>query len=272
MNVIETLVKSKTFKKGMDKLYGFGASVVVLGALFKLQHWQGADIMLTAGLVTEAFIFFFSALNSEPEPETVNAEVMNNGSMGVNGLSSFGGDAQSALGGNGFIALARFDKMVDEAQITPGMLQALGQGMRKLGETAENMNSVGNVSVASNQYMQTIRSADKSLAKLSKSYEKAISRVATNANLKYNSISNSLTVIEQEAAVYQYHMKSINKDLSDLSTVYKLQKREAYNYLNDMAESAADTQRYREEIKKLNENLSALNNVYGNMLNAMKVS
>ena len=56
-------------------------------------------------------------------------------------------------------------------------------------------------------------------------------------------------------------MKTINRSLSDMSTVYMLQKREAAEYLNDMAETAADTKRYREEIKKLNENLSALNNV-----------
>jgi gliding motility-associated protein GldL len=45
----------------MAKLYGLGASVVIVGALFKIMHWPGAGIMLTAGLLTEAVIFFFSA-------------------------------------------------------------------------------------------------------------------------------------------------------------------------------------------------------------------
>jgi gliding motility-associated protein GldL len=272
MSAIDTLVQSKVFKKVMDKLYGFGASVVVMGALFKLEHWNGADYMLTAGLVTEAVIFFFYAFNSETEPESVEAELVESSNLGLNGLSTFSGDSQNAIGGNGFIALARFDKMIDEAQITPRMLQDLGHGMRKLGETAENMNSIGNVSVASNQYMNTIKSADKSLARLSKTYEKTISRVTLKTAVKYNSIADSLSVIEQEAQTYKHHMSSINKDLSDLSMVYRMQKREAFSYLNDMAESAADTKKYREEIKKLNENLSALNNVYGNMLNAMKSS
>lgn len=271
MNAINALMQSKGFKKGMDKLYGIGASVVVLGALFKLEHWNGADYMLTAGLVTEAVIFFFYAFNSEEEPESVEAEIVGNHPMGFSGLPNFSSIDQNAIGGNGFIALARFDKMIDEAQITPRMLQDLGHGMRKLGETAENMNSIGNVSIASNQYMNTIKSADKSLAKLSKTYEKTIMKVASNTAVKYNSISNSLSVIEHEAQTYKYHMNSINKDLSELSKVYRLQKREAFNYLNDMAESAADTKKYREEIKKLNENLSALNNVYGNMLQAMTV-
>ena len=53
---------SKRFKNGMAKLYGWGASIVILGALFKLQHWTGAGAMLTIGLTIEAIIFFFSAL------------------------------------------------------------------------------------------------------------------------------------------------------------------------------------------------------------------
>jgi len=273
MSGIDTLVQSKAFKKTMDKLYGFGASVVVLGALFKLQHWAGADYMLTAGLVTEAVIFFFYAFNSEPEPEHVNAEVIESPQVRFDSITSFQANQQpAALGGEGFFALSNFDKMLAEAEITPRMLQELGIGMRKLGETASTMNSMGNVSVVSNQYMKTIKSADLSLAKLSKTYEDTISKVTSKTVFKFKSIANSLSVIEDEAMTYQRNMKSINRSLSDMSTVYMLQKREAAEYLNDMAETAADTKRYREEIKKLNENLSALNNVYGNMLNAMKVS
>jgi gliding motility-associated protein GldL len=273
MNGMETLVQSKAFKKTMDKLYGFGASIVVLGALFKLEHWQGADYMLTAGLVTEAVIFFFYAFNSEAEPEVVNAEVVESQQARFDSITSFQSNQQPvALGGEGFFALSNFDKMLAEAEITPRMLQELGVGMRKLGETASMMNSMGNVSVASNQYMKTIKSADLSLAKLSKTYEDTISKVTSKTVFKFKSIANSLTVIEDEAMTYQRNMKSINRSLSDMSTVYMLQKREAAEYLNDMAETAADTKRYREEIRKLNENLSALNNVYGGMLNAMKVS
>ena len=52
--------QGRTFKKIMGKLYGWGASVVILGALFKLQHWEGAGLMLIVGLGTEALIFFMS--------------------------------------------------------------------------------------------------------------------------------------------------------------------------------------------------------------------
>jgi len=59
--------QTEQFKNLMAKLYGWGASVVILGALFKILHWPGADIMLILGLGTESIIFFFSAF--EPTKE-----------------------------------------------------------------------------------------------------------------------------------------------------------------------------------------------------------
>ena len=50
----------------MPKIYGLGAAVVIIGALFKIQHWEGAGIMLTVGLLTEAVIFFLSAFQPQP--------------------------------------------------------------------------------------------------------------------------------------------------------------------------------------------------------------
>jgi gliding motility-associated protein GldL len=60
MNVSD-LVQSSGWKNFMAKLYGMGASVVIIGALFKINHWPGGSFIITLGLVTEAIIFFFSA-------------------------------------------------------------------------------------------------------------------------------------------------------------------------------------------------------------------
>ncbi|MDO7741275.1 MAG: gliding motility protein GldL, partial [Flavobacteriales bacterium] len=58
---------SKGWKNLMAKMYGIGASVVIIGALFKIQHWPGAGPMLVLGLGTEAIIFFFSAFEKPHE-------------------------------------------------------------------------------------------------------------------------------------------------------------------------------------------------------------
>lgn len=56
-----SMFETKKWKLFMAKLYGFGAAVVIVGALFKIQHWPGAGPMLILGLGTEAVIFAFSA-------------------------------------------------------------------------------------------------------------------------------------------------------------------------------------------------------------------
>jgi gliding motility-associated protein GldL len=55
------LVRTRQYRNFMAKLYGLGASVVIIGALFKINHYMGADYMLIVGLGTESLIFFFSA-------------------------------------------------------------------------------------------------------------------------------------------------------------------------------------------------------------------
>src|ERR1043165_5964649 len=57
MNAIQLFFETKQGKYLKNLIIGLGASVVLLGALFKIQHWQGAGVMLTAGMITEAFIF-----------------------------------------------------------------------------------------------------------------------------------------------------------------------------------------------------------------------
>lgn len=69
LNITE-IVQSDGWKNFMAKLYGLGAAVVIIGALFKLMHWKGASIALILGMGTEAVIFFFSAF--EPPHEEVD--------------------------------------------------------------------------------------------------------------------------------------------------------------------------------------------------------
>jgi len=274
---LDKIIQSKGFKDFLAKLYSIGAAVVVLGALFKIQHWTGAGFMLSTGLITEAIIFFFYAFETNDEPDQVYSEIIENQVDGTEELTSYNVKQRGSLSGggssigSGSLALARFDEMLENAEITPDMFQQLGVGMRKLGETTANMNSMGDVSAASINYMKTIKTADESLGKLAKTYETTMTKVTVNTVFKYKSIANSLTIIEDEAKSYQKQMVTLNKNLSDLNTVYKLQKEGAAEYLKDMAESAVESKKYHEQMKKLNENLVAMNMVYGNMLGAMKV-
>jgi len=268
---IQRLTQGKTFKSAMTKLYGFGASVVVLGALFKLEHWNGADYMLTAGLVTEAIIFFFYAFESQEDehpplvyPNVIISEDDDMDEVVPRRVSKLAED------GNGSVALARFDEMLVNGDITPDLLLRFGDGLRKLGDTAEHMNTMGDVFAASTKYMKTIESADESLERLAKAYESSILRVTSKTVFKYQSIASSLTAIEEESKKYQTELESLNKNLYTLNSIYRVQVQGAEEYLKDMAESAVETKKYRDQMKELNSNLSTLNKNYKNMIGMMK--
>jgi gliding motility-associated protein GldL len=269
---MQRLMQSKGFKGAMTKLYGFGASVVVLGALFKLEHWAGADYMLTAGLVTEAVIFFFYAFeNQEDEhPPLVYPNVIIDADDELEEVVPRRVGSKMSDDGNGSLALAKFDEMLMNGDITPDLLLRFGDGLRKLGDTAEHMNTMGDVFAASTKYMKTIEIADESLEKLAKAYESSILRVTSKTVFKYQSIASSLTVIEEESKRYQSELETLNKNLSTLNSIYKVQVQGAEDYLKDMADSAAETKKYKEQMKELNSNLSTLNKNYKNMIGMMK--
>jgi len=286
------LVQSSGWKNFMAKLYGLGAAVVIIGALFKIQHWPFAQEMLTLGLSTEALIFFFSAfepLHEEIDWSLVYPELAgipgDEGELPAHGKQHGGGGGGFGGGGGaGSAALAKFDEMLEKAEITPDLFQKLGVGMKKLSEATANMNAMGDVSAASAKYMGTIKNADESLGKLADSYQ-STTKVINETGSNYKNIADSLSVIEVGGKSYQQQLESLNKNLSALNSAYELQLKGTSNnvkesdalykgiqgLMKDLTESAGDTKKYREQITKLNDNLSALNNVYGNMLSAMNV-
>jgi len=291
------LVQSSGWKNFIAKLYGLGASVVIVGALFKIQHWPLAGTMLTIGLLTEAVIFFFSAF--EPLHEEIDwslvypelAGIPEEGEELAAGGTGKHRDAISrGMGGGGFgggagsAALVRFDEMLEKAEITPELFQKLGVGMKKLGDSTANITAMGDISTASTKFMGTMNVANDSLGKLAESYQ-STTKVINETGANYKNIADSLSTIEVGGKSYQQQLESLNKNLSALNAVYELQKKGADDHIKeaeslykglqglmkDLTDSAGDTKKYREQITKLNDNLSALNNVYGNMLSAMNV-
>ncbi len=285
------LVQSSGWKNFMAKLYGIGASIVIIGALFKIQHWPLAGLMLTVGLCTESIIFFFSAfepLHEEVDwtlvyPELAGIPEEEPGALGARD-SGFRGGIGGGGGGGGSLALSKFDEMLEKAEITPDLFQKLGVGMQKLSETTSNINVMGDVSAASAKYMNTIHAANESLNKLSETYQ-ATTRTINDTQLTYGKMAETVSIIDSGGKSYQQQLESLNKNLSALNAVYELQRKGADEHMResdnlqkgiqglmkDINDSAGDAKKYRDQIAKLNDNLTALNNVYGNMLAAMNV-
>ncbi len=164
---------SKAWKNFMAKLYGIGAAVVIIGALFKIQHWPGANAMLIVGLGTEAFIFFFSAFeppHEDPDWSLVYPELAH----------GHGGDDEDEEDELPTLTLdddrpvtEQLDDMLEQAKIGPELIRSLGDGMRSLGEQASKLSEVSDAAVVTNEYVDSIKSATTRVGTLSESYETA---------------------------------------------------------------------------------------------------
>ena len=257
---------SKGWKKFMAKLYGFGASVVIIGALFKIQHWPGAGIMLTVGLGTEAVIFFFSAF--EPIHEEIDWSLVYPELAGLHG-----GEEESKAIEDESSVTESLDKMLEDAKIGPDLIQSLGEGMRNLSDSTKKMSDISDASLATNEYVSSIKSASKNVNSLSDTYTKAAQSLtglagATDAG---ENVGNQLQVVSKNLsalnASYELQLQGAGENLKTTNKFYE----NINKMMENLSATVTDTQKYKEEIAALSSNLAALNNVYGNMLNAMNV-
>jgi len=258
------LTQGKTFKQFMAKLYGWGASIVIIGALFKIQHWPFAGTFLTVGLLTEAVIFFFSAF--EPPHEEVDWSLVYPELAGMHDPNHKKEDRKKAD------AVAQhLDKLLSDAKIGPDLIQSLGTGLKSLGENTAKLSNLSDASVATEDYLKNVKVASKSVGDLTLSYNKAADAMT------------QLTAATGDVKVYNEQVQNAGKNLAALNAVYELQLRDSNTHLKETTKfyeginmmmsslnaSVEDTKKYKEEVNKLAKNLSSLNTVYGNMLSAM---
>ncbi|MEQ8325382.1 MAG: gliding motility protein GldL [Vicingaceae bacterium] len=269
MGFSEFLFETKKGKKMMGMLYGFGASIVIVGALFKIMHWPGAGIMLTVGLLTEAVIFAFSAF--EPPHMEVDWSLVYPELAGMDEEMDLLMEEESDDKGS---ITEQLDHMLEDARIGPELIESLGTGLRSLADNASKISDVSGAAASTSEYTESLQEASSRVKELSDSYVKA------SENL------NALVVSEEEGTEYSNNFRNITKNLSALNSVYELQLQtvnehmqntsQAYEGIGQLIDSLSSsiegTQQYKENISKLASNLTSLNTVYGNMLTAMNVS
>ncbi|MDR0969823.1 MAG: gliding motility protein GldL [Lentimicrobiaceae bacterium] len=267
MEKIQNFFDNKVYKDFMSMLYGWGASVVIAGALFKILHWKGADVMLMVGMLTEAIIFFFSAFekrHEDPKWERVYPQL-------ADGKKSNGKVVTPTATTES--ASQKLDKMFEEANIDAALIDRLGKGLNKLSDNANQMADVTNAAAATNEYVKVMHKATESIGSLSSSYAKASEIVSKSVEgLGVNQIDGE-------------QLQQISKRISSLNTAYELQLESSKKaadissklnetlggYLNEVSKSAANTEQFNKEMHNLSTRMNALNTVYGNMLSAMNV-
>jgi gliding motility-associated protein GldL len=268
MNPVVLFFETNTGKYVKNFIIGVGASIVLLGALFKLQHWKGAGAMLTIGMCTEAFIFcllglipphkdyywerYYPNLDENPHVEAYR--------KGVHFESGKGHPTAS------------LDKMMEDAKINPANIARLGENFQRFGKTVEQMKDITDVTAATGAYSQSAREAADALGQMKTTFQGA-----ANTMNSFNAAAEDTTKFHEQVVV-------LSRNLGTLNQIYEVELQDANNHLkamnkfysnlvsasDAMASSATDANAAKEQIGLLAKNLGTLNQIYGNMLSAMQ--
>lgn len=273
-------------KRVVGAVYSIGASVVIIGALFKIMHWPGAGIVLTAGMCTEAFLFMIGILDKphvdyhwdhifpaltakEPDP------IQYSGTLG-----GFGGGNQIA-GGQGIPGMEKLPEE-DAKRIT--------ESIKNMSETAAQLAGISRVAGLTDSYANNLAKASEAAAQFATKQEK-LEEASNTLLASYSGIAGNMSAAQDNTKTFAERAGELSKNLGSINTAYELQLKgiqgqaaaieNQSNKINAVSadfeklqsavsNSAKNMEAYRQMTDQLAKNVSDLNNVYGNMLNAIK--
>ncbi len=260
------LPKVTGFKKYLHLASCFGAAIVIVGALFKIMHWPGASTALIAGLGTEALLFILFGLDIPHEEYDWSLAYPELGGMGSHEEEEHG-----ALKGSNLPVSNQLDAMLADAKIGPELIESLGAGMRSLSDNASKMGDLSSAHLATNEYVDSVKSATANVSNLADTYQKAAQSMVSlaSSNDAGTSIGDSLAKVSQNLtalnATYELQLQGSRTHLDATEKFYG----GLADLMKNLHDSVDDTKKYRQEMSQLSSNLTALNGIYGNMLGAM---
>jgi gliding motility-associated protein GldL len=195
-------------KKVMNFAYGMGAAVVIIGALFKIQHWQGASAMLIIGLGVEAFIFALSAFDPVDKdldwslvyPELAGGEAQ------TKPLKKE--DPQEAQG----LLSQKLDNMLKEAKIDGELMASLGNSIKNFEGAAKSISPTVDAMAGQKKYAEEMSKAATQMEALNGLYQVQLQSAERNAQINNEVAENNLKLKDQ--------MQSLTSNLSTLNNVY----------------------------------------------------
>ena len=281
-------------KNIVNIVYSVGASVVIIGALFKILHWPGASQVLMLGMFTEAFLFIIGALD-HPHPEFhwdnvfpqlleygTKPELLEEKSKQARPTLLGAGVAGAPVTATGMAGAASTEGGAKVPTLKDEDLKALKDGIADLAKTATQFAELGKVADKGVKLGEKLAAAEEAAAtyttKLSAAGVATDSFTAATANLaqNYAQISGDVARVADETKAYKAGVEEVGKKLASLNSVYELQLQainaqvEAQKTATVAAKEAAEAQAaFAAGTKQLQKQVTDLNGIYGNMLNAL---
>ena len=237
----QALTQTKGYKTFMGYVYGFGASIVMVGAYFKLTHIPGADFMLGLGLGVEALIFFLSAF----EPQHLEYQWDN---VFVELEEDWDGEQRTKFGTTGGGSSAGIN--------TPEMSHAMEQAM-----------------AATHDYTNAMEQATRNINNFAANYSKSSEQLTASlskldfSSLDTNALKKVATSMQSLNSICELQLQSMEQTSSASSKLAATMT----SYMDNLNASATNANELNKQLTQLSSRLSALNGVYGGMLSAMNI-
>ncbi len=200
------MAQTRNTKKLFNYAYGIGAAIVILGALFKIQHWPYGGLMLTVGMAVEALVFFVSAFDSVDDDldwSLVYPEL----AIGLD-RDKDRNDARESQS----LLSQKLDTMLKEAKLDAGLMQSFGESIQNFKGAAENIAPTIDSIASTNRYSEQMSMAAAQMESLNSLYKVQLESSSRQAEINDQVVINSEKLKEQ--------MESLATNLSSLNGVY----------------------------------------------------
>lgn len=284
---------TNSIKRIVGAAYSLGASVVIIGAMFKILHLPGAGPMLGTGMCIEALLFALGVFD-KPHQDYEWDKVYDFKGAAVKGASP--GIMTGAVSQQVVAAPTRAVGFAYTETINDDDVKKLSEGIKNLTETAQQLSSLSDVVGPTAKFVQNIESAASATGQFTNAQE-SLNVSAGLLSTSYQGITGEMEVVGKNTKQYAVKMEDINKNLASINSIYEIQLKniqaqsegltqqtERVRMVNDQFEAivgdvqkmtlatkvaAEETENFKKGTVKLSKQVTDLNQVYGNMLNAL---
>jgi len=275
---------SPKIKRIVGIAYSLGASMVIIGAMFKILHLEGASIVLGVGMTVEAILFALGAFD-KPHKEYAWDNLFD-----FNTKEKMNGNSSNAAAVGGSYTMKKPETLNGDDVV------GLSEGIKSLSETARQLNTLASVAQPTDNFIKNMNAASKA----TDDYVKLQSVLNTSTQklaVSYDGIGNDADAIVKNTKLYAERVEDVSKKLSSINSLYEIQLKNinaqsenlntqseqlrivsekldgmvgGIQQINSSAKTiAAETEKYKEGTAQLAKQITALNQVYGNMLNSL---
>jgi len=190
-----------------NMVYGLGAAIVIVGALFKIQHWPYGSEILTLGMIVEALVFTYSAFERQTDEldwSLVYPE-LSGGSAKAKAKKEEAADAEGLLS-------KKLDNLLKDAKIDSELMTSLGSSIRNFEGAAKSISPTVDAISSTKKYGEQMSLAAAQMESLNSLYKVQMESASRQATINEEAVENATKLKEQ--------MQSLASNLSSLNGVY----------------------------------------------------